>query len=452
MDRTHRPNDEQIMRILLTVSFFLFVSCANHNVKTHGEAHKMAETDNAIGMLANDTVSFAQIGRLDKKRLLIEHDFDLNGKTCRLPKGITLCMRGGVIKNGFIYGDETRISGKGPFFDKVTICGSWNVPDISTSLFANMDYENSLKDVVALADPKVKNVIVVDEGIYYVRALKRSDACVSLCSNTDFILNGSISLMANGLKGYNIVLAKGDNIRISGKGSIIGDKHTHTGTEGEWGMGVRFHGARNSSIHGLKIQDCWGDCIYVSGNSKNIMIENCHLDHGRRQGISITKADGVTIRNCKITNVGGKNPEYAIDVEPNKGDTVDNVVIENVAIDNCEGGILAVRPVTKKNKKATRWIGNVTIKDCHVTANSKRPMSFRKCDKVLVENNMIYKTNDNPAVNAEHIECIMINNNTIRVNNNRHDRGLMNKEAITPHMNITNTKVQKVSNNIIVSK
>ena len=450
MDRTHRPNDEQKMRILITVSFFLFISCANHNVKTHGEAHKMAETDYAIGMLANDTVSFAQIGRLDKKRLLIEHDFDLNGRTCRLPKGIILCMRGGMIKNGILYGDETRISGKGPIFDKVTICGSWNVPDISTSLFADMNYENSIKDVVALANPKVKNVIVVDEGIYHVRALKGADICISLCSNTNFILNGSIFLEANDYKHYYIVRAEGENIRISGKGSIIGDKHTHTGTEGEWGMGVHFHGARKSSINGLKIKDCWGDCIYVGGNSKNILIENCHLENGRRQGVSITKADGVTIRNCKITNVGGKNPEYAIDVEPNKGDTVDNVLISKVRVDGCEGGILATRSGKMKDNQPISWIGSVKITNCHVTATSKRPMSFKRCKTIIVENNMIYNTNDNPAVYAEHIESIIINNNTIRVDDNRRDNGMKNKEVSVPLMNITKTGVQKVSDNYIV--
>ena len=452
MDRTHRHNDEQKMRILLIVSFFLFISCANHNTKIQVEAHKIAETDNAIGMLANDTVSFAQIGRLDKKRLLIEHDFDLNGKTCRLPKGIILCMRGGMIKNGILYGDETRISGKGPIFDKVTICGSWNVPDISTSLFADMNYENSIKDVVALANPNVKNVIVVDEGIYHVRALKGADACVRLCSNTDFILNGSISLAANDYKHYYIVRAEGENIRISGKGSIIGDKHTHTGTEGEWGMGVHFHGARKSSINGLKIKDCWGDCIYVGGNSKSILIENCHLDNGRRQGVSITKADGVTIRNCKITNVGGKNPQFAIDVEPNKGDTVDNVLISKVRVDGCEGGILATRSGKMKDNKPISWIGNVKITNCHVTATSKRPMSFKRCKSIIVENNMIYKTNENPAVYAEHIECMIINNNTIKVDYDRRDNGMKNKEVSVPLMNITDTKVQKVSNNIIVSK
>ena len=65
---------------------------------------------------------------------------------------------------------------------------------------------------------------------------------------------------------------------------------------------------------------------------------------------------------------------------------------------------------------------------------------------------MIYKTNENPAVYAEHIECMIINNNTIKVDYDRRDNGMKNKEVSVPLMNITDTKVQKVSNNIIVSK
>ena len=77
-------------------------------------------------------------------------------------------------------------------------------------------------------------------------------------------------------------------------------------------------------------------------------------------------------------------------------------------------------------------------------------MSFKRCKTIIVENNMIYNTNDNPAVYAEHIESIIINNNTIRVDDNRRDNGMKNKEVSVPLMNITKTGVQKVSDNYIV--
>lgn len=255
-----------------------------------------------------------------------------------ITKDISLKKKHGVIKNGILIGNNTRINAEGTLFEKVTIKGVWNVPEISTTLFADLSYENALRDVVALANPKVKNRIVIEKGEYKVKAEQKAKVCVPLCSNTDFILKGTIHLEPNEFKHYYIIQANGKNIRIRGNGTIIGDKHTHTGKEGEWGMGIILNGAMNATISGLTIKDCWGDCIYVGGNSRNVIIENCKIDGGRRQGISVTKANGVTIRNCVITNFSGTNPQYAIYVEPNRRDSVDNILIENVTVRDCEGG------------------------------------------------------------------------------------------------------------------
>ena len=106
-------------------------------------------------------------------------------------------------------------------------------------------------------------------------------------------------------------------------------------------MGVDFFRVENASISGITIKDCWGDCIYVGDESKNVTIDNCILNNGRRQGISITSANGVIVRKCTICDVGGTDPEYAIDIEPNKGKTIDNILIENVTVKNCKGGFMA---------------------------------------------------------------------------------------------------------------
>ena len=243
--------------------------------------------------------------------------------------------------------------------------------------------------MAALAHPKVKNRIMIEKGDYKVMVEQKAKVCVPLCSNTDFILKGTIRLTPNNLKSCDIIQAKGENITIKGNGTIIGDKHTHTGKEGEWGMGINLKGAVNATISGLTIKDCWGDCIYVGGNSRNVLIEKCKLDHGRRQGISVTKADGVTIRNCTITNVNGTNPQYAIDIEPNKRDSVDNILIENVTVKDCEGGFKTTRGV-KKNGARTPWIGKVIIKNCRVSSKSKVPVVIKRCEEVKIEKCSFY--------------------------------------------------------------
>ena len=385
---------------LMTVYCLCVFSCCGSQTKTRSLA------------LVNDTIPFQTLGRVENNKIVIDHDVDLKGCACILPKGITLVVNGGAVKNGTLKGNMTRLEFKGLVFDKVAIMGSWDVPQISTSMFTDLSYDNALKDVLALAHSKVQNTIVIEKGDYYVTAHKNADVCLTVPSNSTLIINGSVRLRPNAFPKCDIVRAKGNDIIISGNGSIVGDKHTHLGTDGEWGMGIRFHGVTNSSVRGLTIKDCWGDCIYVGGNSKNVTIENCWLDHGRRQGISITKADDVVIRNCKISNVCGTKPEYSIDLEPNANDTVDHITIENVETAACEGGVLATigkRNVEKKN------IGQVTIRNCKLSALSKYPILMKSCERVSIENCTVNATNEKAAICSSDIFNLVVKGNTINI-------------------------------------
>lgn len=345
----------------------------------------------------------------------ISSEKDLGGKVWDLPGGVTLVMKGGIIKNGSIRGSQTKIKYTGIVFSNVRILGTWDVPDIRTSMFADLGYDNSLKDVFALASAQTQNHIIIDPGHYSVAALKEGDTCIPVCSNTEVSINGIIQLKPNKYKSYNILSLKGENIHVRGNGSIIGDKHSHLGEYGEWGMGVRFDGACNAELEGLTIKDCWGDCIYVGGGSKNVVIDNCYLDHGRRQGISVTKADGIVIKRCTITNVSGTNPQYAIDVEPNRGDTVTNVLIQKIKVRDCEGGFLATRSAKLENNKPISWIGNIVVKDCEVEAKSKYPIYLRKSEFVSVERCVIDASPSKPAIFTDDAKSVVIKNNTIYV-------------------------------------
>ena len=95
---------------------------------------------------------------------------DLKGDSLWLPQGVTLCFTSGFFKNGILVGNRSKITCSGIAFDHMTIKGSWNVPDISTKMFADLSHENALKDVLALANPEVKNVITIEKGDYKVKA------------------------------------------------------------------------------------------------------------------------------------------------------------------------------------------------------------------------------------------------------------------------------------------
>ena len=405
--------------------------------------------------LLNYSFCFAQqIGKIINKSLVVSTDVDLHGSVINLPKGFTLEIKSGKIKNGTLVGNQTKLLCSDKVFNRVHIKGTWNVPEISTSMFVDLSYDNALKDVLALSHPKVQNTIVIEKGDYQVVAQKNADVCLAVPSNSSLIINGTVRLKPNTYQRCDIIRAKGNNIKISGSGSIVGDKHTHLGTDGEWGMGIRFHGAINSSVRDLTIKDCWGDCIYVGGNSKNVLIENCMLDHGRRQGVSVTKADGVTIRNCRISNVSGTNPEYAIDLEPNANDTVKNILIENVEVVDCEGGFLATigkRNVEKKN------IGKVQIKNCNVSALSKYPIRMTSCESLSVEDCIINAKNENSAIYTKNTRSVVARNNIINVKKEillsvkNTVKEVIGKKGFVP-INVIQAEKQEIRDNKIVER
>lgn len=339
---------------------------------------------------------------------LVNKEINLSGQKLVLPEGVTLKFAKGFFTNGEIVGNGTKISEKSTkIFDRVTISGTWNVPKISTAMFRDLSYDNALRDVVALSDPAIHNIITIDKGDYVAKTTGNIPA-LSIRSNTDVILNGTIKLKSNELSQYYIVNLSGANINLRGSGQIIGDKFSHTGTKGEWGMGVNVSAGENIVISDITIKECWGDCIYVGDSSKNVTIDNCSLIDGRRQGISVTSANGVTIKNCNISNVNGTEPQYAIDIEPNKSESVDNVLIDNVKAINCFGGFQ-----TFGYAQGAR-IGTVTLRNSSVErSKSKYPIRLMRGEEIIIENCYI-NSDDRSSVLIQEIENVIANNNTLK--------------------------------------
>lgn len=354
----------------------LLVTCSF--VKRGGSSSREADIVTIGNSEKKDTIIFSI--RQDSV-LLLNKDFDLSGKVYKLPQGVTIKQDKGVFKNGTLIGNRTKIEAKSAVFDKVTISGTWNVPFISTDLFRDLDYTNSLVDVIGLTDKIVDNDVYIRQGNYVLSVDRENQSCLKLTSNTNIHIDGQIILLPNSYRHYNVINVTGENIHISGNGSIIGDKDKHSESEGEWGMGIRFSKARKTSLSGLEIKDCWGDCIYIGGNSSYINIKKCVLKNGRRQGISITSGKNISIEECDIYDIAGTNPMYAIDIEPNKSNIVDSVFIKRVKTYNCKGGILCTRS-TKSNSS----IGYMEVTDCNVVGTyEKYSYMFKGVDSVVLE-------------------------------------------------------------------
>lgn len=393
---------KSICLILFNICCVIFFSCGSCSVPKQS-LQQNVQTEESATIRHDFILPVEGVWKLNK-------DIDLDGKIALIPEGVTLVAGKGRIKNGTLIGNNTKIKSTDPLFKNVHIKGNWVVPVISTSLFDDLGYDNSLQDVIALSNPNVKNYITIEKGRYQVSAQSFLGA-VNLTSNTHLTVDGDIHLTPNSHKGcYIINVYKCNNITIDGTGTLFGDKMTHKGTEGQWGHGINILASTNVTIGGMHIEACWGDCIYVGDDSRNVKITGCFLNNSRRQGISVTSADGVRISDCIITNVAGSNPQYAIDIEPNENENVDNIIIENVTCKDCVGGITMWHPDHAS-------IGSVTIRNCHITGTTaKRPVVLELADKVVFKDCYV-EGYDKVAVSATRVNDLQMSGNIINTTN-----------------------------------
>ena len=387
-----------ILDLLLAI-FFCFSSCC---------LAKNSRKDNFSNEKA-DTLYCIQLGQVINQNdcVIIQKDIDLKGSVLKLPNNVVLQFQDGIIRNGTIIGNNTKVFYKKACFSNITIKGTWNIPIISTDMFDELSNDNDLQLLFSLTNPELDNKVIIKDGIYYVSAYENDKECLRVSSNTLIQLDGIIRLRPNNYSHSYIVRMTGDNIKLYGSGAIIGDKQTHTGKEGEWGMGVFVWDGTNITIKDVNVRDCWGDCIYVGGNSNNITIDNCHLDNGRRQGISVTSVGVMVIKDCEITNVGGTAPGYGIDIEPNAGKRVGYVTINNIECVNCKGGFLAYG----YEKKAR--IGKIQIENSQFLGCSKEPVRFYGCDSVILSHCTIEAVKGKKLIHKESV-AKYIENNTIQ--------------------------------------
>lgn len=204
----------------------------------------------------------------------------------------------------------------------------------------------------------------IPDGTYMVNALTsvyvKSGMTVSMSSGA------VLKAIPNGASNYAILALSGvSNVNIVG-GTIYGERAQHTGTTGEWGMGLKIVNSSQVAVDHVLAKECWGDGFYVAG-CKSVTLCDSTADHNRRQGLTITSVDGMVVRNCTFTRTQGTLPEDGIDFEPNPGETVNNVLITGCNVSGNSGfGIEIGVPLSYTGQA---WITGVVI-DSNVCSNN----------------------------------------------------------------------------------
>jgi parallel beta-helix repeat protein len=183
--------------------------------------------------------------------------------------------------------------------------------------------------------------LMVPDGTYMVNAVAQNGSMgIILGSNMTLSLSSSAVLQAipNGSQNYAILaLYAVNHVNVIG-GTLSGERSAHMGTEGEWGMGLSIENSSQVVVQGVTAKECWGDGFYVTGLCRNVTLCGVISDHNRRQGLSVTSVDGLVVRASTFRNTEGTPPETGIDVEPNNGSSVNNVLVTGCTLTNNAGG------------------------------------------------------------------------------------------------------------------
>lgn len=144
--------------------------------------------------------------------------------------------------------------------------------------------------------------------------------------------------------------------------TIIGDRYTHQGTTGEWGMGISIRGSSNILIYQPDVRNCWGDGIYIGDAQQPyctyIHIVGGYIAQNRRNGISIIGADSLMIDSTILVQNTGTWPKGGIDIEPNRPENIiDHIVLNQLFTkQNYAGIIISLNALNQSKHLVTPYI------------------------------------------------------------------------------------------------
>jgi polygalacturonase len=170
------------------------------------------------------------------------------------------------------------------------------------------------------------------------------------------------------------------NTTIEG-GTIIGDRYSHMGNDGENGIGIDVRSNNKSiTIKNMRIKEFWGDGISVGDDiiSENIKLEAIICSDNRRQGLSIKNARDIVIEDCLFENSNGCGSQAGIRIQAKAGGAVKNVSILNTFLINSDGSGISL---TGEKGEIT----GVKIKNC-LSSNNDSGIYLNTCRNITIEN------------------------------------------------------------------
>ena len=284
---------------------------------------------------------------------LVNTTIDCKGKEIEMPANCALSIKSGSLRNGIIVGNKSKLKACSDRGFALVLKGSWIAPTINDNYFnaSVLTDDQIIGNINVLQSDEVKNTIIIGAKDYKCSVDKLNGSVLILRSKAKCILKTTISLLPCDYPNYQIVqIYDVHDVDFYG-GRIVGDMIEHPYTPGsshEWGHGISIKNAQRVKVSSVYVTHCIGDGIVVGGwqepntnvydkAAKQVRLEKIVSDDNRRQALTISHADGVVVKDCKLTKTGKTKytaPSAGLDVEPN-AEAPWNQGVKNVLIENC---------------------------------------------------------------------------------------------------------------------
>lgn len=260
--------------------------------------------------------------------------------------------------------------------------------------------DQSVAQGIAAEIPTGKYLVNPDTGIYL-----RTGSRLIMAEGAQLISAPSTNSHYSILRLYSI-----NNASVTG-GSIIGERHNHAGSGGEWGMGLDIRGSSNIVIAGVIVSDCWGDGFYIGKGvtdkqpCKNITLMRVSGIGNRRQGLSIVACIGAKIIDSTFSKTIGTSPAAGIDVEPDVGDPIGNILIQNCVLTNNAGAGLETRTHAE----------DVTVENCTISGNTQGGVLLLNNAKRITLTNNTISNSRGPSIHVgKNVQGYTLHSNTMQ--------------------------------------
>ncbi len=255
-------------------------------------------------------------------------------------------------------------------------------------------------------------VVRVRTGNYYIDA----DTSIKMKNNVVLYMYDTTRKLivrpTSSTRYHAIMVEFVDGVSIFG-GKIVGDRDIHTGSTGEWGMGIAIYGSTNVKVNRTYISNCWGDGIVVGSRklagvptvSRDVIIKRVTSTNNRRQALTIGGVNGLEVDSCLFTYTNGTAPQDGIDIEPDS-DTAQYVYITNCEISNNVGNGIEMNAKTTTTAK----VRNIYVTNNYVHHNAYSTYILHVQNSTINNNRFILNTVRNLIYAKDTSNCIFTPN------------------------------------------